>query len=33
LDHDDVTWDSSKGGELWRTKEKEEDETRSFREE
>jgi hypothetical protein len=29
LDHDDVTWDGSKGGEFWRTKE-EEDETRSF---
>jgi hypothetical protein len=33
LDHNDVTWDGSKGGEFWRTKEKKEDETWSFKEE
>jgi hypothetical protein len=32
LDHDDVIWDGSKGGEFWRTREREEDETWSFRE-
>jgi len=26
-----VTWDGSKGGEFWRTREKEEDEIMSFR--
>jgi hypothetical protein len=30
LDHNDVTWDGLKGGEFWRTREGEEDETRSF---
>jgi len=28
-----VTWGGSKGGEFWRTKEREEDETWSFKEE
>jgi hypothetical protein len=32
LDHNDVTWDGSKGGEFWRTK-KGEHETWSFKEE
>jgi hypothetical protein len=33
LDHDDVIWNGSKGGKFWRTKERGEDETKSFREE
>jgi hypothetical protein len=31
LDFNDVTWDGSKGGEFWKTREEgKEDETRSF---